>query len=1025
MERDDVQLIDDILSGDDGAFNILIEKYQKSVHALAWRKIGDFHYAEEITQDTFLRVYKKLSTLKNPNLFAGWLYVIASNLCTDWLRKKKPAMESLEGTSMKEIEEASYVHYLSEQQEIEVAEKRSELVKKILEKLPDSERTVLTLYYLGEMTTKEIGKFLGVSVHTITSRLQRARKRLQEDQELLIQEVLSGVQIPVSLRENIMRQVADIKPTPPSTTKPVLPWVALGATVVLVLVLLGASNRYLTRFQKPYSFEAASEPTIEIIDAPVVLDIDSKPDIRNQAGQADALSKNSGTDLQASETLSTNTTGKNPIKFSTSPWTQALGPPNSPAYDIFATSKETLYVSTQTGIYRLPIEATAWTHINANISTHSGNMSMVEHGDTLYIVSADEIFASNDDGETWGAYCPRPDGDSIGLIITDAPQATNLPIQTTMYLVLRGKGVYRSTDAGAHWETLNEGLADNRVYVAAAIGSTVFVGTNDGLYRLNSEVWEKLSVGASKTVQSSKGFENKAVAGTGSGLYRFNNSDGWEQVPLETFNSIHSLEVFENNLYVGIGADFFTPKRLESRVTRITISGHSRQGWIFRSTDLGESWTEITPKGELPFFEARNKVRLLVAGDILFTQGDELFRSTDAGQTWTKFGVDTLLLNNINLQGVAVGESTFYATGMFGVYQTTNAGDSWHPFTDGIIGTRVRSLVTFNNRFYAYTGHNIAQSTDGGDSWKSLPIDAGEPVLEPTSKKRRWPNLLHGSRLVVTDKKLYGIAIELGNLCIFRLSTDGNTIVLAKEIPSFDRETLSTEMMMAIAKAEQIYIPDDMENDPKLARVLRTIVNHARVGGFAVSGETFYVEYQRSLFKWKPGDPEWTNTGLIDLGRHPDGDLKNGFKLAASGETVYVGKRDGLLFQSLDEGNNWRNITPNLPLRFTRFKEIVFMGSTVYVATEKGVLTSQTGEHWRVLTDEMRNRITIDGFTVDGNTVYGAGESGSYRLGDYGKWEQISPRVPGKVADLVVNDDRLYIATRRRGMFHISLVTPP
>ena len=54
MERkDDVQLIHAVLSGDDAAFDILVEKYQKSVHALVWRKIGDFHYAEEITQDTF------------------------------------------------------------------------------------------------------------------------------------------------------------------------------------------------------------------------------------------------------------------------------------------------------------------------------------------------------------------------------------------------------------------------------------------------------------------------------------------------------------------------------------------------------------------------------------------------------------------------------------------------------------------------------------------------------------------------------------------------------------------------------------------------------------------------------------------------------------------------------------------------------------------------------------------------------------------------------------------------------------
>ena len=71
MEKDDVQLIQRILSGDDEAFTTLVQKYQKGVHALAWRRIGDFHFAEEITQDTFLQAYKNLATLKNPNQFAG------------------------------------------------------------------------------------------------------------------------------------------------------------------------------------------------------------------------------------------------------------------------------------------------------------------------------------------------------------------------------------------------------------------------------------------------------------------------------------------------------------------------------------------------------------------------------------------------------------------------------------------------------------------------------------------------------------------------------------------------------------------------------------------------------------------------------------------------------------------------------------------------------------------------------------------------------------------------------------------
>ena len=259
MERgDDVQLIHAVLSGDDSAFDILVEKYQKSVHALAWRKIGDFHHAEEITQDTFLRAYQKLSTLKNPSRFLRWLYVITNRLCLNWLRKEKKhekQLQSLEDTPMEEVAESAYERYVLEQRETEATEQRFEIVNKLLEKLPESERTVVTLHYLGEMPTAEISKFLGVSVKAIRTRLHRARKRLKKEEELLVQEVLGGVQISSSIKQNIMREVVDMNhPTPSPKMQPFLPWVALGtALVVVTLLIFSVNNQYLAQFQKLYS----------------------------------------------------------------------------------------------------------------------------------------------------------------------------------------------------------------------------------------------------------------------------------------------------------------------------------------------------------------------------------------------------------------------------------------------------------------------------------------------------------------------------------------------------------------------------------------------------------------------------------------------------------------------------------------------------------------------------------------------------------------------------------------------------
>ena len=336
MVEDDVQLIRRVLSDDDEAFNILVQRYQRGVHALVWRKVSDFHYAEEITQDTFLQAYKKLSTLKNPKQFAGWLYVIANRLCINWLQRHKPAMQSLEDTPMEEIEDSSYIHYTSEQREAEGTEHRYEIAEKLLSKLPESERTVMTLHYLGEMTAKEISKFLGVSINTITNRLWRARKRLREDQELLVQDVLGGLQFPANLTENIMRQVADLKPTPPPVGKPLLPWTAFGTATLLIALLLSASNQYLVRFQKPYSFEAKSEPTVEIIDTAIVLDVDSKPDVRNQVGRATSAGKNSSAGLQAPETSLVSDAQGNSLRLSTLQWPQKADMPT--ARSCFSTS---------------------------------------------------------------------------------------------------------------------------------------------------------------------------------------------------------------------------------------------------------------------------------------------------------------------------------------------------------------------------------------------------------------------------------------------------------------------------------------------------------------------------------------------------------------------------------------------------------------------------------------------------------------------------------------------------------------
>ncbi len=977
-KNEDVQLINRFLDGDESAFTILVRKYQKGIHALAWRKVDDFHIAEELTQDAFLKAYEKLATLKNPSQFAGWLYVITDRLCIAWHRKQRPQMESLETTSMKEIEELSYRSFEDEQLKEASVEFRRSVIKNLLEELPESERTVVTLHYLGEMKCKAIGEFLGISVNTVKSRLQRARNRLKE-QEDIIREILGGVQLPVNFTENIMQQVAEIKPLTPVSSEPIVPWAAAAATGILIFLIIGTGSQYLARFQQPYNIDAQSETTVEIIDAPIVLDTQAKRDLRNQSGRFNTAN-GSTTSLQASEAVApaaiTQVDRGQNIALKQQ-WLEANGPKGGKILGLLRTPEGEVYSATSEGIYRLEPNASMWTLVNTSVLATSLEglneynwVPMAEKNSTLYLASAHEVFASSDRGETWKSLGEHPKGRAIGLAITD----------DALYLALEDEGIFRSTDSSKQWDLLNNEAAGIRTLAVATIENTVFVGTTEGLYRINSGTLKKLSV--------------------------------------DTTKAIHSLAVSENNIYVGTGlisSHLETPEGKAAYARQLMSNDNSSSWEIFHSTDLGNSWTEITPTSSSFLMKISPSIKVLASGKTVLALGGTgfRFRSTDSGKTWIELGVDTFdiksMLNSMMLgifPAVAINANTFLQTGALGMTHSTDAGETWQPFMKGMIGTSILNVVVFKNTLYTNTGFGIAKSIDSGESWQNLRMDFNESIR--TSTEKAVPNdLLFSPKLALSGNALYCIGLTLKTedpLRIFRLAADGNTLVPIQQIPSFVGHRPIENPKTASQKMGEEKITND-------ARV---------VSAFAVSSEAFYIEYRRRLFRWRPGEQEWFNTGLIDTSESSNHKKIKGFTLAVSREIVYVGKSDGRLFQSTDAGDTWKDITVNLPLRFERFNEIMFNGSTVYIATDRGVLASKGDGRWRIITDTSGTCTIIDRMVVADTTVYGVGENGAYRF-NKNKWEQVLPVVPNDIIAISINGNRLYTATKERGLFYASL----
>ena len=988
MQTNDFALIQRTLDGDQNAFTALVKKYQKWVHTLVWRKIGDFHIAEEITQDVFLKVYKKLSTLKPSDNFRGWLYVIATRRCLSWFRKKQLPTTSLDTLPTSELEALCAAQYETERCEQSDLEHQRELVKRLLQKLPESERTVVTLHYLADMSCEKIGEFLGVSPNTVKSRLRRARKRL-EKQEHLLHDVSGIFQLPPTLTENITREITRIKPVSPSASKPWLPWGLSFASTFLVILMIGTGPRALSRFQQPYNLDATSEMTIELVEDPVLIALKRKQDLRNQYGITGNVGSGSQTGTKTNTKLIAAAQADTIDGRHTKPqWIQKKGPVGGDVKVLFVSSEKEVYAIGDVGLYRLTgNDKSEWTLINDSLPPISTAKSIAERGDTLYIATKSNLLASTDRGVTWYPLGERPQGYPVALFITDTSQVRRpQDARYEIYLIL-SKGVFRSTDAGNTWHAFNNGLTAPKIQDAAAIENVLFLGTHNGLYRLNAGVWEKL--------------------------------------PIADSQFIDALTVAGDRIYL-----------------------RSRRHLLFTSDDFGDSWTDITPKIQSWGMSLLSPNLVAIDETVIIFDYGRLLHSTDAGNTWEDLSWNNHTFTTGRNPAVALDERTFFVAGAIvfgrstsaarkgGISRSTDGGYTWHPFSIGIAETHVRQLARVDNVLYAMTDDGITKSTDGGARWTYILTELSLP--KPPNKKRSISkpiSTLGLSNMTTVGDSLYMRAKHGGSTnCLLRLSPNMDTLSHIEGMPVYVNWRHG-EGLENIADTRTELERNEM-HQRELTRYLLGIeeATTRTTGEFAIAGDTFYIEYERKLYRCSRGDRKWYDTGIQDTPALAGFYATTGFQVAASEAIVYLGKSDGNLWQSLDSGNTWKDVTSNFPFRLDRtvshtklleklphFKEIVFVDSTVFVSTTDGIAMSDDGKNWRVLTDTGQTLIPMQHLAVDGTTLYGVTQTSAYQLQKHtGTWIQIAPEIPERVTSVVVAGGVLYVGTEHRGVLGLT-----
>lgn len=182
MDEVDKALLSRFFEGNQEALDQLVKKYLPLIYRYVYRLVGNEEFAEELTQETFIRCWKNLNRFNLEKPFKPWLYRIARNCAFDHLRKKN----ILPFTRLSEPELFKIENTESSQatpEEVARQKENSEQVHTLLSRLSELENEILTLHYLEELTVPEISEIMKKPEETIRTRLRRARQAFRDEHQ--------------------------------------------------------------------------------------------------------------------------------------------------------------------------------------------------------------------------------------------------------------------------------------------------------------------------------------------------------------------------------------------------------------------------------------------------------------------------------------------------------------------------------------------------------------------------------------------------------------------------------------------------------------------------------------------------------------------------------------------------------------------------------------------------------------------------------------------------------------------------
>jgi RNA polymerase sigma-70 factor (ECF subfamily) len=172
LEETDSQLLAGCRRGESGAFRELFERYKDKVYSVALRYSGDSETAQDIAQDTFVKLFAAIGSFRGESSFDSWLYRLVVNSCFDHKRRSRRFLPMIAGVL--ELLRSPGASALDEMMRSEMSGR----IQSVVDALPAEQRMVVVLRYTQGLSYEEIGEAMGCSAGTVASRLNRVHKVL-------------------------------------------------------------------------------------------------------------------------------------------------------------------------------------------------------------------------------------------------------------------------------------------------------------------------------------------------------------------------------------------------------------------------------------------------------------------------------------------------------------------------------------------------------------------------------------------------------------------------------------------------------------------------------------------------------------------------------------------------------------------------------------------------------------------------------------------------------------------------------